>query len=255
MIKGEYEYLANLAKFNVCAEHGTPLEVAWHDKESSNVLRCGQGHYPDAISKQPSLTEMWKQGEELPGHIKDNIERRERRKAMTQSKQFTDPGTALLPKADLGSGELLVPETVELLVKYAQKYDLDPYRGHVVLMYGKPYITIDGYLYHANKTGQPYGINSRPLTKSERKEYQVPDESHAWLAQVVLPDPDRFFPGLGIVTQEELTEEAKGKEGQKRYPVVAAHPWQMAQKRAEWQALRRAFPIGGERDDTEKTST
>jgi len=26
--------------------------------------------------------------------------------------------------------------------------------------------------------------------------------------------------------------------------LLSIHPWQLAQKRVEWQALRRAFPIG-----------
>ncbi|MBA7580553.1 hypothetical protein ES708_22446 [subsurface metagenome] len=50
--------------------------------------------------------------------------------------------------------------------------------------------------------------------------------------------------GLGIVTREEMEAKSPRDETKLRSPVVAAHPWQLAQKRAEWQALRRGFPIG-----------
>jgi len=244
MIKGEYEYLANLAKFNVCAEHGTPLEVAWHDKESSNVLRCGQGHYPDVITRQPSLTEMWKQGEELPGHIEDNIERRERRKAMTSVRPNQDLILGSVPRTDLATGELLSPEMIQALMHYANKYALDPYRGHVVLMYGKPYITIDGYLYHANGTKIPYSLTGRPLAEDELKQRGYTPDDLGYISFVKRLDTGQEFEGVGFIKQDEIEAIAQGKPQQKRYPVVAEKPGQMVQKRADWQVLRRAFPIG-----------
>ena len=63
MIKGDYDYLKGLAKFNQCADHHTPLEVAWYGQDHTWVLRCGHGHYPDAITKQLSLTQAYKAGE------------------------------------------------------------------------------------------------------------------------------------------------------------------------------------------------
>ena len=114
----------------------------------------------------------------------------------------------------------------------------------MVLMYGKPYITIDGYLYHANRTNKPMDLRSRPLTPGEREGCQLNEGDHGWKAELSILPTRGFFVGVGIVTKEELEEEAKGKPGVKRFPVVASKPWQMAQKRAEWQALRRAFPIG-----------
>jgi len=62
---------------------------------------------------------------------------------------------------------------------------------------------------------------------------------------------DQWFGGIGIVTQEEMTEPSKRHPDQLRSPVVAKHPWQLAQKRAEWQAMRRAFPIGEPENEKE----
>lgn len=244
MITGSKEYLDDVAKNYLCSEHGTPVVVAWHATENSYVLRCGQGHYPDFVTRQLSLTQAYLAGEEIPEPIKSNIEKSMRRRQMQQSKQSTAVTLGGVPGADLGTGELLLPEVIKALVEYAKSYHLDPGRGHVVLMYGKPYITIDGYLYHAKGTKVEFSLVSRPLCQTEREDYKIGADDHAWIATVDIHPERSYFTGLGIVTQEEMTEESKKKPGQLRAPVVAAHPWQLAQKRAEWQALRRAFPIG-----------
>jgi len=244
MLKLEYNQLESLAHYQLCAEHETPVVLVWHKDENCWTLRCGEGHYPDALMRNLTATELWRAGAPMHPAIEENIKKREVKKAMTQDKKTQDPRFALVPKADLGSGELLVPEQIKALVEYAQGYGLDPYRGHVVLMYGKPYIGLDGYLFHANRSGQPYKLTSRPLNDKERGYCQISEGDHAWLAEVTMAGGNIYFSGLGIVTQEEITAESQGKPGQKRYPVVAAHPQLLAQKRAEWQALRRAFPIG-----------
>jgi hypothetical protein len=250
MIKGDYDKLTNLATYNVCSEHHTPLEVAWYGPDKTWVLRCGHDHYPDAITRQLSLTEMHKAGEPLPGHIEDKIEKRQRRKAMEQGKKTTKETLPGMPNTDLGTGELLLPEMATALIDYARKYELDPVRGHVVLMYGKPYITIDGYLWHANRTGKFYTLSSHPMTEDEKHNHMVNPLDHAWLAMIIFTGTDQSFGGIGIVTQEEMIAKSPRDQSKLRSPVVAAHPWQLAQKRAEWQALRRAFPIGESQEAT-----
>lgn len=244
MIKGEYDYLQGLAAINECAEHGTPLTVATHPSEALWVLRCGEGHYPDAIRHIPSLTEEFQQGTLPSGPIAENIKKRSRKKAMSTNKQLQTQVLGELPRADLATGEMLAPETVVALTVYAKKYGLDVYRGHVVIYYGKPYIGLDGYLYKAFMSKRDYQLKTHPLTEDEKKTYQVEKDDHAWLCELTFPSEKKSFTGLGIVTKAEMTEESKRTPGQLRSPVVAAHPWQLAQKRAEWQALRRGFPIG-----------
>jgi len=274
VIKGEYDYLKALAEINECAEHGTPLVVATHPDDATYVLRCDAGshqarvldqpgeahiscrsvpgHYPDTIRHIPSLTEEYKQGTLPSGPIADNIIKGSKKRAMSTNKQLQTSVLGDLPRADLATGEMLAPETVHALMVYARKYALDPYRGHVVIMYGKPYIGIDGYLWHANLTGKPYQLKSRPLTEDERKTYQVGEGDHAWVCEVILPDEQKLFIGLGIVTKAEIEARSTKHPEQLRSPVVAAHPWQLAQKRAEWQALRRGFPIGESEEATKK---
>ena len=222
MIKGSKEYLDRMIEKLQCPEHpDKALVVAW-DKTEGYVVRCGAGHYPEEIKPIPSRTEQFKRG----------------------TLQKVDPMFNLLPKADLATGEMLSPEMIQALVSYARTYGLDAYRGHVVLMYGAPYIGFDGYLYHADKLNEPYTLNSRPLSEDERKTYQVNEGDHVWTATVKILRNGAEFTGLGIVAKNEMTEMSKKKPDHLRSPVVAAHPWQLAQKRAEWQAMRRAFPIG-----------
>lgn len=222
MIKGTEEYLEGIKKTHQCPEHGRKLVVAWNAKEDSYVIRCGEGHFPEEVVRELTPMEEHKAGK----------------------REVHEPLTALLPRADLATGEVLVPEVVKALMRYAYKYDLDPYRGHVVMMYGQPYITIDGYLYHAEKSKRLYQLTSRPLADEERKLYRITgDGDHAWIAEVKFLEGG-MFTGLGIVTQDEMAARSTRNPNQLRSPVVAAHPWQLAQKRAEWQAMRRAFPIG-----------
>lgn len=244
MIKGDADYLKDIASKYVCSEHLTEVVVAWHAQEDSYVLRCGQGEYPEEVTRQPSFTELYKQGQLPPGPIADNIERRERKKAMSTNKQLQSVVLGNVPKADLATGEKLTLDQIQGLMHYAAKYGLDIYRGHVVMMYGEPYIGLDGYLYHAYKEGIPYQLRSRPLDELERNTYRVEPNDHSWTCEVIRLDTASSFTGLGIVTKAEIVARSTKNPEKLRSPVVAAHPWQLAQKRAEWQAMRRAFPIG-----------
>lgn len=266
MITGDYDRLQGIAKYNICAEHHTPLEVAWHSGEKCWVIRCGEGthkktahigeegvevpdvlcpgHYPDAVTRELSLTELHRAGEELPSFIEDKVKLRQRRRAMAQNKGEPKTEFALVPQTDLGTGALLTLEAIKALVRYADKYHLDPERGHVVLMYGKPYIGLDGYLYKAKQSKRAYSLSGRPLITEELKQRGYKENDLGHISRVKFLDTGQEFEGEGFITAEEIEALVKGKEYQKRYPIVAKKPGLMVTKRADWQALRRAFPIG-----------
>jgi len=222
MITGTLEELNKIVETYFCPEHGKRLVVAWHAEEDNYVIRCGEGHYPEEVTREKTRIEQHKAGE----------------------LQKVDPLFNLLPKTDLASGEVLTQAAIQFLVDYAERYALDAYRGHVGYMYGKPYIGLDGYLFFANRSRISYQLRSRPLDEDERKTYRIDENDHAWTCELILPLGDQSFTGLGVVTREELVAMSTRNPNKLRSPVVASHPWQLAQKRAEWQALRRAFPIG-----------
>jgi len=246
MITGDKEQLDGIAKINMCADDDGLLTVAWLPAKSMYILRCEHDHYPEVVKRNPSITQQYKQGEVLAPQIETNVIKGMIKHADTRAVKGMGPFDVLLPARDLSTGELLNQGQVAMLVAYAEKYGLDALRGHIYMMYGKPYISIDGYLFHANRQDKPYSLSTRPLKPFEYDEYKLNKDAHVWLCEITILRTGQKFPGLGVVMPDELTEEAKGRPGQKRYPVVAAHPWQLAQKRAEWQALRRAFPIGEE---------
>ena len=233
MIKGETGYLDDLAKRYVCKDDEGCLVVAWHAEENSYVLRCGKGHYPDEIIRRPTLTEAFKQGEPVPEPIATNIKKRIAKRDGVPSPSQESLDMALIPKTDLGDGKQLTPAQTQALISYAYRYELDPHRGHVVVMYGKPYVTIDGYLWHAHQTNVPYKLSARPLNDDERKTYLIPEGAHAWVAECIKVLSGSSFTGLGVVTKEEMEAKSERNPAHLRSPVVAAHPWLLAAKRAE----------------------
>jgi len=248
MITGDFNELDQITKTHKCPEHpDMALTVAWLTT-GQFAIRCGADHFPEEVTRIPTLTEAFKQGEEIPEPVASNIKKGLAKRLPRQPKYAGALTLGGIEARDLATGEVLNEALVKALVDYAHQYGLDPMRGHVCLMYGKPYITIDGYLYHAKGTGERYSLSSAPLIDSERQAYQIPEGAHAWLATIRILPTEGEYTGLGIVTKEEMEAKSPRDATKLRSPVVAAHPWQLAQKRAEWQGMRRAFPIG----DTEK---
>ena len=200
MIKGDYEWLKDLASRNVCAEHKQQLEVAWDGDKNTHYLRCGVCGPTKAITRFMSYTEEYKVGEPVPEPVLANIKKGEKRRMEQHKAQSGMATLSLAPAVDLGTGELLKPDIVKALDEYATKYNLDPARGHVVLMYGKPYVTLDGYLFHARRSDIRYKLESRPMTTDELKSYKVGKTDHGWIAYVLFIDDGSQFNGTGIVT-------------------------------------------------------
>ena len=244
MITGDEQTLHTYIHTHRCPDHDQALSVVWDAKLNTYVIRCGAGHYPEEIQPIRSLTEEYKQTDMPPGPVKDRVESGLTARRHTPVPARGEPMTALLPRVDLETGSALTQDQIKGLIAYAAEYGLDAYRGHVVMMHGKPYIGLDGYCYHATQVGRPYRLVSRPLKPEERPIYQVADGDYAWEARVIMDDGATELSGLGIVPQAEMTARSAKNPDHLRSPVVAAHPWQIAQKRAEWQAMRRAFPIG-----------
>lgn len=110
----------------------------------------------------------------------------------------------------------------QALVLVARTYGLDPVLRHLVLVDGKPYVTRDGLLHVAHRSGELDGIEVLE---------QGDTDSH-WTARVAVyrKDMSRPFVYAG------------------RYPKAGSNKRygpEMALKVAEVMALRRAFPVTG----------
>lgn len=114
----------------------------------------------------------------------------------------------------------LAPEQRELALNIANRYELDLLLKHLVMIDGRPYITRDGLLHVAHRSGQLNGI--------ETTEPTIIDGFWRSSCSVYRKDMDRPFTYGG------------------RYPTTGGNQKfapEMAVKVAEVQALRRAFDV------------
>lgn len=150
-------------------------------------------------------------------------------------------GTAVITQPDQREVALLKAigldrlsaEQRELAIHIANRYDLDLMLKHIVMVDGRPYITRDGLLHIAHRSGQLDGI--------ETTDPVVIDKFWTAKASVYRKDMSRPFTYGG------------------RYPVDGQNRKfgpEMALKVAESMALRRAFdvaaPVAEERWDAEQ---
>lgn len=122
------------------------------------------------------------------------------------------------------------------LARAAIDYGFDPLMGEISLYQGRPYVSIDGRYRKAQETGLLNGVDSRPATKEERQAQQIPDTDYLYRAEVHVKGADYPFVGWGRVFASEMA-------GGKGFKPVEKNPQRMAEKRAEAQALRKAFHI------------
>jgi hypothetical protein len=111
----------------------------------------------------------------------------------------------------------VAPEQRELALAIADRYELDLMLKHLVLIDGKPFITRDGLLYIAHRSGHFDGIEVTAPVKDDKY----------WRATCTVWRDDKsrpfVYPG--------------------RFPVGAKNDEEMAIKVAESMSLRRAFNV------------
>ena len=103
-----------------------------------------------------------------------------------------------------------------------EQYELDPLLKHIQIVQGQPYITRDGYLHVAHRSGVFDGM--------ELVEEKETDSYFSAKVSVYRKDMSRPFTNI-----------ARCKKGEK----VFGDPWDMATTRAERRALKRAFDVAG----------
>lgn len=131
--------------------------------------------------------------------------------------------------------QALKPEEKKALALAAITYGFDPLMGELTIFQGRPYVSIDGRYRKAQETGKFDGVSSRPATEAERKEWSIPDGDYFFRAEVQVKGAAFPFVGWGRV----LARETQGQG----FKPTESNPQRMAEKRAEAQALRKAFSI------------
>jgi len=251
-----------------CADCGGLLTI-FPDPVDRYKLACAanpSGHH--GYIRRPSLTQLWRQGAALPLEIANRLEKK------FGGEQMATTELMKLDKAEVerrmkvamkhfgfvvdqyGASRAPNVEEMVLLVDYCLTYGFDPILHEVCLYQGRPYPMIDGLRRKAHETGQYRGLRLEPILD---KEFKValgfgPND-------IVFKATARKAEGdsLGLldgtvgeyerydgVTEAEITEMVtKTKDGKPyetaRNPVIAKRTANMAQVRAERDALRAAF--------------
>lgn len=130
-----------------------------------------------------------------------------------------------------GKLERMPPEQQSMfLIALGQRLGVRAELGELILYQGKPYISIDGRIRLAHETGLLVGMETRPATALECRNYGCEQGDVLWVCQVFRRGAGRAFTGWGHVSTKD------------RNPVTKTHPREMAKKRAKYDALRSAFP-------------
>lgn len=233
----EYDQMRKLEGTHECSMCSGPLVTIWDAPNDVYRVCCGKDKTHNGIRKIRSATELLKQGslDEAagPGAQKD-LEVLAKR----MPERFN-----LLPKEDAHTRALLSPGDISGLVEFAESVGLNAYLGHVELYFGKPRVSIDGYYYKAKTQGKNISVLAQPASAEEHKQYKVPETdyfsiAHGWLGVLEVKEV-----GLGILTQDEISEMSKKNPNEHRYPIATKYPQRTAEHRAEWQLLRKLIPL------------
>jgi hypothetical protein len=202
----------------LCAECQGRLSVAWKENW---ILRCVNDINHHGITRHDIKYE---------NKIKEHL-------SMESTALTTMPEAKMIERVNMARfpQELTVPEK-KLLAQVAITYGFDPLMGEVTIYQGKPFVSIDGRYRKAQETGMLDGVESRPASKQDRADWNIPEGDYFFRADVWLKGSSRPCVGWGRVFMAET-------QGGKGFKPVEKNPQRMAEKRAEAQALRKAFHI------------
>lgn len=232
-----YEEMRKMEKTHVCAQCGGVLVTIWDRDEDTYKLVCGSNRGHQNFQRTLSAAEKVARGEadkEFGLGAQKDLEDLAARGALQVSR---------LPTTDIATRRLLDPKMVQGLIIWAENLGLKAYLGHACLYFSNPYVTIDGFYYLNQKREKPYHIGTRPMTNEEKIAYMIEEATYAFIAEGWLCGEKLVETGCGYVTKEEIERESERHPGEFRAPVAHSHPQRMAEKRAEWQLLRKLIPL------------
>ena len=240
-MKLSWEEGKTFVQTHVCGEPGCgkPLVLAWDNPDYN--ARCSSHKTSERFTELGSLSQGYRRGEVADPYVVQAIEHKREVDTRHGAAIVAYRGYELADVKDAGTRKLASPEQVQQLIDFALRYGLDPYRGHVCLMYSRPFVEIDGLYCLAQKTGEMDGCDSRPLTMAEREQYGIPVLEHAWIAHVWRKGCAHSFTGMHTVTQEFLDERSE-KSDEYRNPTWRKWTARMCEKQAQRFAFRMAFP-------------
>lgn len=232
-----YDEMRAMEETHACAECGMPLVTIWNKDKEDYQLVCGTDRSHRGYQKILSDSKALAQGK------MDEVAGKGAQKDLEKLAAEGRAELSRLPIADLATNKPLGEVALRNLVNWGADLGLKPYLGHICLYFSKPYVTVDGYYYLNNKREKPYSISTRPMTTEERKDYKLSKDDHGYIAEARDRDGVVVANGIGLATKDEIEAKSERAPEQFRAPVVHEHPQRMAEKRAEWQVLRKVIPL------------
>ena len=215
----------------LCAKCQGMLVIAWGGayKVNSYILYCGNDINHTGITRHDKKYEQ----KIKEGFSMDSKELM----LMTEAKMMKRVEMARFPQE-------LSPAEKKLLAEVAITYGFDPLMGEVTIYEGRPYVSIDGRYRKAQETGRLDGVETRPASKKEKEEWQIPEGDWFFRSEVYVKGASHPFIAWGRVRASE-TKPGSRRQGDttSTYKPIQNNPQRMAEKRAEAQALRKAFHI------------
>ena len=202
------------------------LVVAWGGFYGYNqyILKCSKSVEHGSVTrinrKEEIMSEMVREARGIDSKSLTNMDQKSMLERVNQAKFPNE----------------LKPDEKKLLATACITYGFDPIMHELSIYQGSPYVSADGRFRKAQETGLFDGIESRPATKQERIDWEIPDNDKFFRAEVWVKGASHSFAGWGRVRQAEIA-------GGKGFKPVETNPQRMAEKRAEVQALRKAFHI------------
>lgn len=110
---------------------------------------------------------------------------------------------------------------------------------HLVIYQNRVMVTIDGHQWWLRRLYPGARIISKPVPGPEREAYGVGEDEIGVIASIYLPGiAEPVVTGFGRASKDSQRPVSRGSA------VEANHPYRMAEKRAEAQAIRKIAPIG-----------
>ncbi len=158
-----------------------------------------------------------------------------------------------LPQADAGSGQILTPDIVQALIAWCDRYGLDPWAGHVCVLYSKPFVTEKGAAYWASQQTDYDGYDVASVSPEEAVILGFPQGAVVWRCHVFIKGRSHPTTEYGAVTLEEQAEARQRYGAKAQYLPILRSPSHQARARAVRRALSLAFPLAPRAEEPERS--
>lgn len=215
-----------------CGDCGSGLSIAWGGAFGINqyIIRCTKNIEHDKMTKYNRKQEEYMSQVRTDAGMDSTALMR-----MDENTMLARINVAKFPQE-------LKPNEKRLLAIACITYGFDPIMNELTIYQGQPYVSIDGRRRKAQETGLLDGVDTRPATKQEKADWEIPEGDYFFHCDVFVKGASHPFVGWGRVRKAEV-DKAKANTRAADFLPLATDPQGMAEKRAEAKALRKAFHI------------